>query len=651
MKNQALRSTLMAVIAFLCSFFSFVSSANAQQTLTPRYVDIASNIHGFYESLPTGYSSSTETYPLLIFVHGMGEMGDGSASQLPKVLANGVPKLIKEGRFPQSFTVNGQTHKFIVLAPQMQNSSVVDVTLNMLIDYAIAHYRVNPNRIYATGLSLGGGFVWKLGGTKLASAQRLAAIVPMCGAATYSVSAAHNMGTAGLAVWAFHNNGDPTVSVNTTKNWVNGVNETATNPKARLTVFNVSGHDCWSQASDPNYREDGKNMYEWMLGYSRGTTPNTPPTVNAGADKAITLPTASIQLSGSASDPDGSIASYSWSKVSGPSSFSINNVGITNPTVSGLVSGSYTFRLTVIDNRGATAYDDVVVNVLPAASTPPPATNPPAGSAKYIKVKMFAGSSAYSSTEWNNWNIGGGAVSNVTSASLKYSDGTTSSAKAVISHSTAVGDNGTGYGSGMAPAEVLRHSSYSNAVSRTLTITGLDPSKKYDIELYAGRNSNPDNNTTFTTGSLNKVIATYNNKTNKAAFSGLIPASDGTIVITMKRSKTYTYLNGFSITEGSSSSTASVAARSAETATASALEVYPNPLTDRAMVKLNNDHTGSFNVTITNQAGAVVKQITLTKAAKGLSQQYISLGSLPKGTYVLTAKSGDTEESTIILKN
>ena len=645
MKNQALRGPMSAALLVLFSFFLSFSSVKAQ-TLTPRYVEISSNIHGFYESLPAGYNTN-ETYPLLIFVHGMGEMGDGSPAQLPKVLANGVPRLIKEGRFPQSFTVNGQTHKFIVLAPQMQNSSVVDVTLNMLIDYAISHYKVNTSRIYATGLSLGGGFVWKLGGTKLASAQRLAAIVPMCGAATYSTSVASNIGNANLPVWAFHNEGDPTVSVNTSRTWVNGVNATPVNPRAKLSVFPVSGHDCWTKASDPNYREGGLNMYEWMLSYSRGTStaPNVAPTANAGSDKSITLPTSLVQLSGSGTDPDGSIASYAWSKISGPSTYTFSNAAISNPSVSGLVSGSYTFRLTVKDNRGASASDDVVVNVANVVAVPPPPTG-----TKYIRVNLYGGASAYSNSQWNNWSVGTSSASNISSGTFKYSDATSSSVSAILSHSTAVGDNGTGYGSGMAPAEVLRHSSYSNMASRTLTITGLQPSKKYDIELYAGRNNNPDNSTTFVTGSLTKAVATYNNKTNKAVFSGLTPSSDGKIVITMRRSKLYTYLNGFTITEGSTTTTASVSKSAASADQARSLVVSPNPVSDRVMVKMNNEYTGQFTVAITNQAGAVVKQLTLTKNAKGLTQQYISLGGLAKGTYVLTAKTKDTEESVSIIK-
>lgn len=101
-----------------------------------------------------------------------------------------------------------------------------------------------------------------------------------------------------------------------------------------------------------------------------GGAANIPPVVNAGSDQTITLPTSTVSLSATASDADGSIASYAWSKVLGGAA-TITTPNAANTTVTGLAAGSYTFRCTVTDNAGATTADDVVITVNPA----PPATN------------------------------------------------------------------------------------------------------------------------------------------------------------------------------------------------------------------------------------------------------------------------------------
>ena len=100
---------------------------------------------------------------------------------------------------------------------------------------------------------------------------------------------------------------------------------------------------------------------------------NIAPTANAGTDQSITLPTSSVSLSGSGTDPDGTISSYSWTKISGPASGSISNVSSSSTTVTGLVAGVYQFQLKVTDNDGATDVDIVQVsvnaaNILPTAN-------------------------------------------------------------------------------------------------------------------------------------------------------------------------------------------------------------------------------------------------------------------------------------------
>jgi len=96
---------------------------------------------------------------------------------------------------------------------------------------------------------------------------------------------------------------------------------------------------------------------------------NQPPTANAGLDKTVNLPTSSTNLVGSGNDPDGTVSTYLWTKVTGPTAV-LSNVNSSTLTVTSLVAGVYTFRLTVADNLGLTASDDVTVTVVAANQSP-----------------------------------------------------------------------------------------------------------------------------------------------------------------------------------------------------------------------------------------------------------------------------------------
>jgi hypothetical protein len=91
---------------------------------------------------------------------------------------------------------------------------------------------------------------------------------------------------------------------------------------------------------------------------------NQPPVANAGSDVVVSLPVNVTILNGAASkDPDGSIALYTWTKISGPSQYGLSNPNAISPVLSNLVEGVYVFRLEVRDDKGAAATDEVTVMV------------------------------------------------------------------------------------------------------------------------------------------------------------------------------------------------------------------------------------------------------------------------------------------------
>src|SRR5690606_13190510 len=101
---------------------------------------------------------------------------------------------------------------------------------------------------------------------------------------------------------------------------------------------------------------------------------NKNPVANAGQDKTITLPTNSTTINGIGTDGDGTIVTYAWTKVSGPS-VSMSGQATAKLSLTNLVEGTYVFRLTVTDDDGATASDQVAVVVEPEGVNQIPVVN------------------------------------------------------------------------------------------------------------------------------------------------------------------------------------------------------------------------------------------------------------------------------------
>ncbi|MCP3097341.1 discoidin domain-containing protein [Myxococcus sp. K15C18031901] len=105
------------------------------------------------------------------------------------------------------------------------------------------------------------------------------------------------------------------------------------------------------------------------------TLTNQPPSVFAGADLSITLPTHSVQLQGSATDADGTITRYLWTQVSGPTTATLSGATAATASANDLAQGTYVFQLAATDNGGSTSADTVSVTVNAAI----PSADPRAG--------------------------------------------------------------------------------------------------------------------------------------------------------------------------------------------------------------------------------------------------------------------------------
>ncbi|HXD76771.1 MAG TPA: PKD domain-containing protein, partial [Puia sp.] len=525
---------LIAIAASLC-LTSFIAADG--QVMTARFKSIDANANAYYEYLPRGYNpNDTFRYPLIAYIIGAGDLGAGTPSTITLMLRSGPPEEIKNGVFPDSVKVNGKTFKFLMIGPQWKaQPTVADVT--NFINFCIANYKVDTTRIYLTGLSMGGGVTWQYAGSSAAAANRLAGIVPVCGEAAPDSNRARIIAAANLPVWATHNDRDPSIPVQWTEQMVSWINNPPPPvPAAMETIFHNNVHDAWTATYAPTLSVNNMNIYQWMVQYSRvSTAANLLPVVNAGASQSISPPVFTAALSGTASDSLGTIIKTTWTFVSGPATPVIGTPNSLTTSVTGLTaSGVYVFSLSVTDSRNLTVAANTQITVLP----------PPTGPNRTINVDLYGFNNPFGNSAWNDWNVSG----SLSSARFNYSDGSPSNLSAVLSAQTGVADNGTSYVTTMCPQHVGRYASYySGSGGRTLTLSGMDSTKLYRLDLYASR-SNPSQTTTFATSGTSVTIATNNNLTQVGTIDNLRPVN-GKLAVTLTHGQLYDYLNGITITE------------------------------------------------------------------------------------------------------
>jgi predicted peptidase len=233
--------------------------------ITAHPADSEGNDIGLLSYVPPGYGEGDRVeWPLLVFLHGSEENGDGGEAQLPKVLKNGIPQMIAAGEWPAELP-------FVVLMPQYSATEAngpcaLNDEIESVIEWAGRTYRIDPARIYLTGISCGAiGVLDYLAGSQ---EQTVAATVPIS-SAPYEGSYAGARVRGGCAIartptWLFHGALDDIVPVHYVEDAVSELHACKDPPpkEVRLTVYPDAGHDAWTRTYDLSA---GNDVYAWLL--------------------------------------------------------------------------------------------------------------------------------------------------------------------------------------------------------------------------------------------------------------------------------------------------------------------------------------------------------------------------------------------------
>jgi predicted peptidase len=195
---------------------------------------------------PEGYDKDkAKKWPTILFLHGAGERG----SDLEKVKLQGIPKELSAGR----------KLPFIVIAPQCPEGEWWDTQMLIgLLDEVERKWRVDRDRVYLTGLSMGGYGTWALAAEQ---PDRFAAIAPICGGGNPLTASK----IAKLPIWAVHGDADPVVPVSETRSMMRWLGFSKA-PDVKFTEVKGGKHDVWTDF----YRNN--ELFDWFLTKKRGGT-------------------------------------------------------------------------------------------------------------------------------------------------------------------------------------------------------------------------------------------------------------------------------------------------------------------------------------------------------------------------------------------
>jgi len=245
----------------LCFLLCFSYSLQGKETKSVMKKSVSGQKLKYLISVPND-KPQKNGWPVLLFLHGAGERGN----DLEKVKVHGPPKLIN--KFPELKTA-------IVISPQCPTDGWWETaTLMNLLKEVIDsfHQEINEQRIYITGLSLGGYGTWHLISRY---PKYFAAAAPICGAGDVSkingnfvfngaeeFNFSKTKELIKLPIWVFHGSKDNVVPQKESEVLVKALKE-AGSTSIKFTSYRGLGHDSWTKTyNNPEF-------YRWLFSHSR----------------------------------------------------------------------------------------------------------------------------------------------------------------------------------------------------------------------------------------------------------------------------------------------------------------------------------------------------------------------------------------------
>ena len=289
--RPGLRAAILAALMTVLAACGNGAHDAAESGASPSSPALPSSTHekgdrgapmGYYVSMPDDYMPDGST-PALIALHGCCQMDEPDVSVLtrepvPNAAQAGIVGLDEMAIFaPQHVTVADPEswNKWCPDAPdsscgfQLQHDHGDDLQdppcttpdeVHDFIDFAVREYRVDPNRVYLTGLSCGGWTTFEY--LAKYGAEQIAAAVPISGDGRPALADA-GCRLASVPIWAFHGEMDDVVPLAGSRVAIEQLRGCPDHPELEFTVYPQANHDAWLEA----YRDPA--LWHWLLQQQR----------------------------------------------------------------------------------------------------------------------------------------------------------------------------------------------------------------------------------------------------------------------------------------------------------------------------------------------------------------------------------------------